>query len=198
MQFLGLASVAAILGVAGISAASTLRHRAPEVNQSAGNVTNPASQQAPVTPPVVQQSLTPAPAPVAAAAQPTAEPTRPTAGVSFALVTGRTQLSDSVYAVRSGDSVTVNFDAYGYRTRRSSKFETTLRATLPHVYGKSATASLNALSGEIVTSGDVVGALARDGMRFTLDNGVAIRIQVLTRVVRDGPIAIGYVTTVER
>ena len=92
----------------------------------------------------------------------------------------------------------MNFDAYGYRTRRASRFENSLRETLPLVYGRSATASLDTMAGEIVTNRDVIGALAQEGMRFTLDNGVGIRIRVLTRVVSDGPIAIGYVTTIER
>jgi len=209
MQFLGLASVAAVLAIAGVSAASTLRNRSTSENTSEGTVISEprpvAKAQAskpvaskPET--VVQQSATVTPPPVTPAPQ-TASETAPAAAPphnGFVLVEGRSQLSDSVVAMRAGDSVIVNFDAYGYRTRRASKFETSLRETLPLVYGKGATASMDTMAGEIVTNHDVIGALAREGMRYTLDNGLGIRIKVLTRVVSDGPIAIGYITTIER
>jgi hypothetical protein len=62
-----------------------------------------------------------------------------------------------------------------------------------------ATASVDTMAaGTFVTERDVVGALARDGMRVKLDNGAIARIRVLTRIVSDGPIAIGYLTTIER
>ena len=208
MQFLGLASIAGVLAIAGVSAASTLRNQGAE-STSEGSVvapskpakTTPTASQQPSEPtavPIVQQSapvnppVVETPAPIAAAEKAPAPPG------GFVLLEGRSQLSDSVVALRSGDSVIVNFDAFGYRTRRASKFESSLRQTLPLVYGKGATASMDTMAGEIVTNHDVVGALARDGMRYTLDNGVGIRIRVLTRVVSDGPIAIGYVTTIER
>jgi hypothetical protein len=115
------------------------------------------------------------------------------------LVEGRTRLADSIYAMRAGDSVVVNFDAYGFRTRRAIKLEQSLRLTLPMVFGRMATASLDTVGqGGFVTNRDVVGALAGEGMRLTLDNGALVRIRVLTRVVSDGPIAIGYLATIER
>jgi hypothetical protein len=208
MQFLGLASIAGVLAIAGVSAASTMRNQGAE-STSEGSViavskpakTTPTASKQPSEPtavPIVQQSVPvnpPAaetPAPIATAEKAPASP------AGFVLLEGRSQLSDSVVAMRSGDSVIVNFDAFGYRTRRASKFESSLRQTLPLVYGKGPTASMDTMAGEIVTNHDVVGALARDGMRYTLDNGVGIRIRVLTRVVSDGPIAIGYVTTIER
>jgi hypothetical protein len=211
MRFLGLASVVAVLAIAGVSAASTLRNRSPSEATSEGTVvpeprpsskTSTPKPAAPKAETVVQQSaaVTTPPATEASAPTPapaTAPPTStPRAG--FVLVEGRSQLSDSVVATRAGDSVIVNFDAYGYRTRRASKFESSLRETLPLIYGKGATASMDTMTGEIVTNHDVIGALARDGMRYTLDNGLGIRIKVLTRVVSDGPIAIGYLTTIER
>jgi hypothetical protein len=115
------------------------------------------------------------------------------------LVEGQTQLTDSIYAVRAGDSVIVNFDRFGYRTRRSDKLETSLRASLPLIYGRMATAFLDTLAeGQLVTNRDVVGALATSGMRITLDNGATAHIRVLTRVGRDGELAVGYLTTIER
>ena len=45
--------------------------------------------------------------------------------------TGRTELGDSMYVERGGDSAVVHFDTEMGRTRRRDKFEATLRATLP-------------------------------------------------------------------
>jgi hypothetical protein len=205
MQFLGLAAVSAIVGVAGVATANTLRDRASATATSEGAITLPDSLAKPAVPvrrqapvasePVVQQAAEPAPtsAPVAPALN------RPAARGGFVLVEGRTKLADSIYALRAGDSVTVNFDAYGFRTRRSTKIENSLRLTLPLVFGRMATASLDTLAaGDLVTNHDVVGALASEGMLVSLDNGAQVRIRVLTRVVSDGPIAIGYLATIER
>ena len=210
MQFLGLASVATILGVAGVSAASTLRHNnAPEAATSEGSVAvdpKTSDAQTPaapvVTAPIVQQAVPPvansAPA-SAPTTTPTPAPARPAPRGGFVLVDGKTQLTDSIYAMRAGDSVIVNFDAYGFRTRRSDKLENTLRVTLPLVFGKMATASLDTLpEGQLVTNRDVIGTLASSGMPLTLDNGATVHIRVLTRVGRDGALAIGYLATVGR
>jgi hypothetical protein len=241
MQFLGLASVVAVLAIAGVSAASTLRNHATSETTSAGTVvsdarpattarTMPKQPERRAVPPkadsIVQQSAavstpvppvaagttsTPASTPPAAvttpslpssitpapAGEPAIIPSTPRAG--FVLVEGRSQLTDSVYAIRTGDSVLVNFDAYGFRTRRSDRIEQSLRLTLPLVFGKAATASVDTLvAGELVTEHDVIGALAKEGMRLKLDNGATAHIRILTRVVSDGPIAIGYLATIDR
>ena len=212
MQFLGLASIAAVLVVAGVSAASTLRNNDTSETTSEGTVVSepkaaPAkstarSVSAPkAIAPVVQQSAEKRtdPAPAAPVATPTPAPARPVSNAGYVLVEGRTQLTDSVFAVRSGDSVVVNFDAFGFRTRRSSRLEQSLRLTLPMVFGKMAIASIDTIApGALVTSKDVIGELATNGMRMRLDNGATAHIRVLTRTVSDGPIAIGYLTTIER
>ena len=216
MQFLGLASVAAVLAIAGVSAASTMRNQRTSETTSGGSVspeprpaaTRPSAPQEAATNPAVVLQSTPAVTPpdTSAPAQPAVEASAPPAPVTtpaprsgFVIVEGRTQLSDSVFAVRTGDSVVVNFDAYGYRTRRSTKLESSLRETLPMVFGKMATASIDTLTpGAFVANRDVVGQLARDGMRVKLDNGAIAHIRVLTRIVSDGPIAIGYLATIER
>jgi hypothetical protein len=196
MQFLALAAVGGLLGVAGVGAASTLRDRheaVPETGKGAITpVVKPAAKAAakPAEPMIVQASTTVAPAAPAAS--------RSTAG-GFALVEGRTALTDSIFAIRTADSVVVNFDAQGYRTRRPDKLERSLRLTLPLVYGKSLTQSFDTVkAGDLVTSRDVIGELATTGMRIVLDNGSAVRIRVLTRTGHDGPLAVGYVTLVER
>lgn len=206
MQFLGLAAVSAIVGVAGVATANTLRDKASATATSEGAVTMPEPPVVNAAPPVSRQTAETPPAVVLQAAErdttpaPVAPiPARPATHGGFVLIEGRTKLADSVYAVRAGDSVTVNFDAYGFRTRRSTKIENSLRLTLPLVFGRTATASLDTLGpGELVTNRDVVGSLASQGMQLTLDNGAVVRIRVLTRVVSDGPIAIGYLATIER
>ena len=212
MQFLGLASIAGVLAIAGVSAASTLRNHSTAESTSEGAVvadtkpavttrTPPKQPAEPKVAPVVQQAAETTPAPVVPAPVPAtdAAPARPAAHGGYVLVEGRTQLADSVYAIRTGDSVIVNFDAFGFRTRRSAKLEQSLRLTLPLLFGRMATASVDTVApGAFVTERDVVGALARDGMRVKLDNGATAHIRVLTRIVSDGPIAIGYLTTIER
>jgi hypothetical protein len=211
MRFLGLASVAAVLAIAGVSAASTLRGRGTSETTSEGTVVSDARPAKAVTKavpqavaPVIQQSAPAASLPeTTKAAEPTPAPSatlnRATTRGGFVLVEGSTQLTDSIYATRAGDSVVVNFDAFGFRTRRPDKIEQSLRLTLPMIFGKMATASIDTTStGTLVTTRDVVGELARDGMRVKLDNGAIAHIRVLTRIVSDGPIAIGYLTTIER
>jgi hypothetical protein len=218
MQFLGSASVVGVLVAAGVSAASTLRtgDATAETTSEGAIAADPkpaaltkAAVKSPApkaTEPVVQQSAEKPveSAPAIAAPPPTPAPvaTKPAASVTHAgyvLVEGRSQLTDSIFAVRTGDSVVVNFDAYGYRTRRSDKLEQSLRTTMPLVFGKSATAFIDTLAdGGLVTNRDVIGELATSGMLVKLDNGTTARIRVLTRIVSDGPIAIGYLTTVER
>jgi hypothetical protein len=209
MQFLGLVSVASLIGVAGVGAASTLRKQSEVTASSEGNITPPEIREkkvatkpaVPAAAPVVQQAakqvaavVDSTPAPVVSA--PLA---RPASRGGFVLVEGKTQLTDSVYALRTGDSVIVNFDAFGYRTRRSDKFEHSLHETLPLLFGKMATANLDTLKkGDLVTNHDVVHSLANDGMQITLGNGATVRIRALTRAVSDGPIAIGYLATIER
>jgi hypothetical protein len=211
MQFLGLVSVVAVLAVAGVSAASTLRGDGNTLDvtaTSAGTIGEPKSAARPKAPvtkaPVVQQAsapatTTPAETTPAPAATPTPAPARPAARAGFVLVEGRTQLTDSIYAIRTGDSVIVSFDAYGFRTGRATKLEGTLRLTLPLVFGKMATAGLDTLqANQLVTNRDVTGALATTGMQVVLGNGAIARIRTLVRVGRDGPLAVGYLATIDR
>lgn len=208
MQFLGLASVAALVGIAGVGAASTLRDKTqPDVTAtSEGNVSigdSRAASKSKAPAPVVQAPavvLQAQEAPVDSTPKPAPAPvTRPAPRGGFVLVEGKTQLTDSIYAIRTGDSVLVNFDAYGYRTRRSDKFEGTLRESLPLVFGRLATSNIDTLAaGQLVANHDVIGSLASEGMRITLGNGATARVRVLTREVTGGPIAIGYLAIIER
>src|SRR3954468_11278326 len=102
MQFLGLASVAAVLAIAGVSAASTLRGRGTSETTSGGTVISDAGATktkmvtrpvAPKVAPVVQQSaaVTPPPETATPAPAPASAPTSPLPRGGFVLVEGRTQ-----------------------------------------------------------------------------------------------------------
>ena len=208
MRVLGLGSVVAIIGVAGVGAASTLRDRsgAPVTETSSGNVMlkQEGRGTAPRRPPATVPQGIPTPPSTAGAA--TATPARVVAPTStpaprggFVLIEGRTKLTDSIYALRTGDSVIVNFDTQGNRTRRADRFERLVRSTLPLVYGKLATSRIDSIpAGTLLPSRDIIGALQSKGMRLTLENGATITVRPLTRVGRDGVLAVAYLTIVER
>src|SRR6202043_1655125 len=106
---------------------------------------------------------------------------------------GRTTLMDSIYAVRTGDSVLVNFDTQGNRTRRADKFEQMLRTTLPLVYGRRIASSLDSVpAGALLPSRDVTGELMSQGVHLTLDNGLRISLWPQTRSSADGPLVVAY------
>ena len=122
----------------------------------------------------------------------------PAKGVSL-LGQGRTTLTDSIYAVRTGDSVLVNFDTQGNRTRRADKFEQMLRTTLPLVYGRRITSSLDSVpTGSLLPSRDIVGELTSQGVHLMLDNGLRISLWPQTRASADGPLVVAYRVVVER
>jgi hypothetical protein len=225
MRFLGLASIAGIIGVAGVAGAITIRgdDNAKQTETSGGNVAlrqegqarnratkqprplapTPAKSAAVVVeaPPPAEtvKAPTPTPAAVPVVAPPVAAAPVRASGTGSLLSEGRTTLADSIYAFRSGDSVTVNFDTHGNRTGRADKFETMVRTTLPLVYGRRNTVSLDSVPvGSLLPSRDVLGALVTRGMHLTLDNGVKIALWPQTRPTSDGPLVVAYLLLVER
>jgi hypothetical protein len=122
----------------------------------------------------------------------------PAKGASL-LGQGRTTLADSIYAIRTGDSVVVNFDTHGNRTRRADKFEQMLRTTLPLVYGRRITSSLDSVpTGQLLPSRDIVGELTSQGVHLTLDNGLRISLWPQTRPSADGLLVVAYRVVMER
>jgi hypothetical protein len=208
MRVLGLGFVVGIIGMAGVAMASTIRERSSGTDSTRNVVQQdkPAVARQPrqLTP---TRSRTAEASPVDFSAPPVA-PKAPAASVSVPasrnragsmLVEGRTELTDSIFAVRSGDSVVVNFDVQGGRTRRADKFERMLRTTLPLVYGRFATLALDSVpNGTLLPSKDIVGELQSQGMRLTLENGVKISVHPQTRIGRDGALVVAYLTVVER
>jgi hypothetical protein len=199
MRVIALAFVVGIIGVAGVGMAGTLRDR--ETPDQAGTGTaratdKPAKPSDGARPP---ERPTAAAAPTVAVPAPTAAPSAARPRLGSLLAQGRTSLTDSIHAFRSGDSVIVSFDTQGGRTRRADKFERVVRSTLPLVYGRLVTSSLDSVpEGSLLPSRDVVGALSEQGMHLVLENGLKISIRPLTRVGRDGPLVVAYWTVVER
>jgi hypothetical protein len=212
MRFFGLVSVVGIIAIAAAAGAITLRGggSAGATETSAGNVSlrQEGTKAAANRPSRGPRPLTPTPARTVAASQPETTTTvskadaaavsAPAKGGSL-LGQGRTTLTDSIYAVRTGDSVLVNFDTQGNRTRRADKFEQMLRTTLPLVYGRRITSALDSVpTGLLLPSRDVVGDLTSQGVHLMLDNGLRISLWPQTRPSADGPLVVAYRVVVER
>jgi hypothetical protein len=112
---------------------------------------------------------------------------------------GRTDLPDSVVAVRDGDTVRVRFDTSPLRTRRADKFERIVRETLPAVYGRLADTLLAAIpDGRLAAPNDLLTELPARGIHLAAADGRRIGLWPETRPGRDGPLVIAYRTLVER
>jgi len=202
MRFVGLASAIGVIGVAGAAGATKLRGgRASGITETAaGSVSlrqerrSTKAGSARTARPL--RTLTSTPEPVLSAAG--APPAPAWSGESL-LALGRTTLTENIYAVRNGDSVTVNFDAPVHRTRRADKFELIVRATLPMVYGRRVASALDTVpAGSLLPSRDVMGELASQGVHLMLDNGLKISVWPQMRASGDGPLVVAYRTVVER
>ena len=113
--------------------------------------------------------------------------------VTPVLPIGRTDLSDTVYAVRSPEEVRVIFDTQMGRTRRLDKFELMVRTTLPRIFGAPADSALAAVPyGEFARDGDLINELPTRGITLTLGDSGAIVLWPETRPGRDGPLVVAY------
>jgi hypothetical protein len=112
---------------------------------------------------------------------------------------GRTDLPDSLFAVRRGDTVVVNFDTGPARTRRADKFETLVRQTLPSVYGVVADTLLAAVpNGKLASAKELVTTLPKRGIHLRGSHGPRVALWPETRPGRDGPLVFAYRTVIER
>jgi hypothetical protein len=106
---------------------------------------------------------------------------------------GRTGLRDSMYVERGADSAVVHFDTELARTRRRDKFEATVRATLPVLYGARVDSMLATLpAGAITGDRDLVSEVAVRGVRQPLTAGGTLELWPVTPPRRDGPQVVGY------
>jgi hypothetical protein len=112
---------------------------------------------------------------------------------------GRTDLADSLFATRSGDTVVVHFDTSPARTRRADKFESVVRQTLKAVYGPIADSVLATVpTGKLVAPNELLTTLPSRGIHLAGPHGVRIVLWPETRAGRDGPLAVAYRAVVER
>jgi hypothetical protein len=112
---------------------------------------------------------------------------------------GRTELHDSLFAVRSGDTVVVNFDTGPARTRRADKFELLVRQTLRSVYGAVADTVLATVpNGRLASAKELVTTLPSRGIHLRSAQGPRFGLWPQTRPGRDGPLVVAYRTIVER
>ena len=123
---------------------------------------------------------------------------RAAASVEPIVPAGRTALADGVFAEREGNVVTVNFDTQGSRTRRSDKFETVVRATLPAVLGDAGQAALDkVVAGGLVPPGGLLTAAQRGALQLPVGDGRVVRLTPQTRMGQDGPLVITYRVTLQ-
>lgn len=112
---------------------------------------------------------------------------------------GRTDMPDSVFATRSGDTVVVHFDTSPLRTRRADKFERIVRQTLAAVYGPVADTLLATLpDGKLAAPNALLTALPARGIHLATPSGRKVALWPETRPGRDGPLVVAYRTIVER
>lgn len=217
--------IIAVIGVVGAAGANAVtRHPEPVVTTHAAKgaatrtvAARPDSLVVGASAPVLQQGA-PAvatPPPTDSAAKVTPVPaatavtvvnadsasTRPTASfaVGPVLPQGRTDLPDSLFATRSGDTVVVHFDTSPARTRRADKFESIVRRTLDAVYGPIADTTLAAVpEGHLVAPNELLTSLPSRGIHLAGPHGARLVIWPETRPGRDGPLIVAYRTIVER
>lgn len=147
----------------------------------------------------VNAFATPAAAPQPAAATPApASSSVPPAPLQPIVSEGRTDLQNGIYALRSGDTVTVHFDTPEARTRRPEKLEQIVRATLPQVHGRAAGSMLAGIAGgTLVPAGDSTEVPIRT-ISLRGPNGEALSLLPQTRPGRDGPLVVAYRVTPAR
>ena len=139
---------------------------------------------------------------------PTAQPAPPkdstpakpaVATLSTILPPGRTDLPDSLFATRSGDTVVVHFDTSPARTRRADKFDHIVRQTLHAVYGTVADTLLAAVpEGRLAAPDELLSRLPSRGIHLATADGRKVALWPETRPGRDGLLVIAYRTMVER
>jgi hypothetical protein len=118
---------------------------------------------------------------------------------STVLPPGRTELPDSLFAVRTGDTVVVHFDTSPARTRRADKFDRVVRQTLPAVYGPLADSALALVAeGKLANAADLLTELPTRGIHLQLPGGYRISLWPETRQGRDGPLVVAYRTVIAR
>lgn len=179
-----LARLGAYGGVAAVLVAAALAAFSTFGGGTTNDETTVATAEARETPTefAAQQAGTARPAArtVAAASAPVVPP-------------GRTALAGGMFAERSGDTVTVNFDTRGARTRRSDKFEHVVRETLPLILGEPARLALDRIpQGSLVAPGQLVESVGSAPLRLPVGDGRVVTLAPGSRMGQDGPLVVTY------
>jgi hypothetical protein len=216
-------AVVAVVGAAGVNAASrhvtppskplvAARHKAPSPSGAAQDSATltvatttiqlqgvPAAvAAAPMDSSVHATTGTPAVALLPSVAHADSTPA-PSPVIGPIIPQGRTDLPDSLYAVRRGDTVVVNFDTGPARTRRVDKFELVVRQTLHTVYGPVADTLLATVpTGKLATASELVTTLPKHGIHLQGAHGPHLALWPQTKPGRNGPLVFAYRTVVER
>lgn len=123
----------------------------------------------------------------------------PIGAIRLVIAPGRTEMPDSLYADRIGDTVVVHFDTSPARTRRADKFERIVRQTLATVYGPVADTLLGTVAdGRLAQPNELLTVLPQRGIHLATPTGRRIVLWPETRPGRDGPLVVSYRTVVER
>jgi hypothetical protein len=141
-------------------------------------------------PPVLApaESIAPAPPPAPVVPAPVVVPP-----LQPIVAQGRTELRNGIYALRSGDTVTVHFDTPEARTRRPEKFEQIVRATLPDVHGAAADSILATIAtGNLLGPNERVIDESTRPIALRGRDGQTLSLRPQTRPGRDGPLVIAY------
>jgi hypothetical protein len=115
------------------------------------------------------------------------------------ITAGRQELEGGLYAMRSGDTITVYFDTPDARTRRPEKFEQIVRATLPVIHGAPAELILAGIApGALIGAVDLLNDLPTRGLHFRAADGRTLSLWPETRPGRDGPLVVAYRSVLPR
>lgn len=121
-------------------------------------------------------------------------PPRSSSERSLAVPPGRTALGRTVFVERAGDSAVVSFDEILTRTRRSAKFESLLRRTLPTVYGSWMDSVLRAIPEGRLVPVPLIPDVVTTGIRIETGSGLVV-VFPDTRPGQDGPLVVRYRTS---
>jgi hypothetical protein len=192
-QFLSRAGIVALgvgtLGVFAVSGASSLRARLAHTPVAATRTRAVSKSSAEHTTDSASRSFT------VSQASSSARDVLPFTPV---IPEGRSDLGDSLFAVREGSNIVVHFDTPAARTRRRDKFEVIVRSTLPKVLGATGDSILARVPQGAMASGDLVSQLTAQGIRLPTYAGWTLSVWPETRPGQDGPLVVSYRLTASR
>ena len=171
-----------VVAIAGVAGATAIQGRRPEPDaRPRAEVRRVAAANAADSTQVVQQGTAVR-----------ADSARPMS-LTPVIAEGRSELRDSLYAMRAGSNIEVYFDRPMARTRRADKFEHIVRVTLPQLYGANADSVLARISeGQMASATELLTVLPERGLHWPVGNGMTMSLYPVTRPGQDGPLVVTY------